>query len=213
MSDAPDAGNEVAALQSDAGFMADWSGENGRSAQIAAVERKSALHEQAYGGEQETIEPIMSEQVAEGLKAEDSVSQEAAAAMIPAQDVSEYHFNWQGQADMELEQLAEINTVAKEAAFAMGANPHYAQQTIEFIDQQLTRTGIVPCGDNPESVVEVLNQRLGQNAAPTIAAAKAACAKLPAHSREWLFKSMDQLDASGFAYIIARLASIQRANS
>jgi hypothetical protein len=208
MNDTPD--GDIAALQSDAGFVADWSGENGRAAQVAAVERKSALHEAAYGGEQETVEPIMSEQVAEGLQAEDSVTQEAAAAMIPAQDMSEYHFNWQGQGDMELGQLADMNTVASEAAFALGANPHYARQTIEFIDQQLSRPDMA--GASADDVIETLNARHGMQAKATVDAARAAVERMPESARQWLFDAMDGLDANSHAWVVNRLASIHRAN-
>ena len=209
---APSPAQELSALSSDAGFQADWDGSNGRPAQIEAVARKSELMKAAHGPADDPA-PTLPDAIQTGLDAPDAVSQAAAEAMIPGLSVDDYKFNWQGQGDMELEQLQDMNTVASEAALALGANPHFAQQTIEFMDQQLARPDIVPVGTNTASVVEILNRRLGADAPATLDAARAAVAKLPERSRDWLFNSMDQLDANGFAWMITRLSSIHKANA
>jgi hypothetical protein len=200
-------------LAADRDWQADFNGDNGRPAQIAAVKLKSDVTRSAYNPEPDTT-PVLPDALSDALKDPNAteITKAAAEAMIPGTDASEYLFRWEGAANMDVEQLKDQTAVAAEACMAIGASPAYAAATIQYIDQQLARSDLVPCGDNPDSVVEVLNQRLGGNADPTIAAAKAVCAQMPERSREWLFSSMDQLDASGFAWMITRLASIHKVN-
>jgi hypothetical protein len=201
-------------LAADREWQADFNGDNGRPAQIAAVKLKSDVTRSAYSTDPDTT-PALPDALSDALNDPNAreVTIAAAEAMIPGTDASDYSFRWEGAANMDVEQLKGQTAVAAEACMAIGAAPEYAATTVQFMDQQLARPDLVPCGDNPDSVVEVLNQRLGMDAAPTVAAAKAACEKLPERSREWLFNSMDQLDASGFAWVVSRLASIHKVNT
>jgi hypothetical protein len=78
------------------------------------------------------------ERVEAALADQSQTSQAAGAAMIPAADPSEFHFTWENAQSLEVEQLQAMNSVAAEAAFAIGANPQYAKSTVAYIDRQLT---------------------------------------------------------------------------
>ena len=201
-------------LAADKAFQADWSGENGRPAQLAAVKLKADTTRAAYNPEPDTA-PVLPDALADAVN--DPNATEATKAMVegmtPGTQASDYTFRFEGASTMDVEQLQDMTSTAQEAALALGASPSFARATVEYMDQQLARPDIVPVGTNTASVVEILNKRLGDTAPATLDAARAAVNKLPERSREWLFNGLDRMDANGFAYMITRLASIERANT
>jgi hypothetical protein len=202
---------EIQSLKTDVEWNRDFMGENGHIAQAAATQRKRSLHMAAYSSP-EVPPKLLPEKVQAGLDSPDNLSKQAAEAMVPAQSVDEYKFNWEGTQDMDVEQLQDQNALAADTCMAIGANPHYAQTTIEYIDNQLSRPDLVPCGNDLEGVQTVLAQRFGANADATLAAAKAACAQMPDDGRQWLFDALSNLDTNGFAWVIGRLASIHNSH-
>jgi hypothetical protein len=201
----------LATLSADKAFQADWSGENGRPAQIAAVALKAQTTRAAFNPEPDTA-PVLPDALAAAV--DDPNATEATRArvegMIPGQSVEDYTFRFEGAADMGTEELQEMTATAQEAALAMGANPAYARATIEFIDTALSRN---PEPATEDQVIDALNTRHGLQAKATVRAASATVAKMPEHSRQWLFDALDSLDANSQAWAINRLASIHRANN
>ncbi len=207
---APSPADNLSALSKDADFMSDWDGSNGRPAQIAAVERKSALTKAAHGQADEPA-PALPDSVQAGLDAPDAVSQAAAAAMVPGQSAEDYKFNWDDSASIELDTLQDMNTTAADAAFAVGASPEYAKATIDGLQTMLKQSSGIEATE--ATLQEALSKHFGSNADATVEAAKATLAKMPERSRDWAIDTAGQLDASGVAWFVGRLASIHKANA
>ena len=207
---APSPAENLATLTSDAGFQADWSGDNGRPAQIEAVARKAELTKAAYGPADEPAQ-VLPEQVQAGLDAPDAVSQAAAEAMTPAADVSEYQFKWQGVAETSLEDIQAQNQLAAETAFAVGANAKYARTTVEHIDQVLSNPDTVPMTE--ATFEDAMNSMFGDQREATIEAARDTLMKMPEDGRDWVLRSIDSLDASTACWFIQRLATVSKANA
>ena len=199
---------ELAALTQDAAFAADFTGENGRAAQVEATARKSALTKAAHGPTDEPA-PVLPERVQEGIYAPDNVSKSAAEAMVPGQSHDDYSFVWGNSADIDLDVLQDMNEVAAEAAFEVGASPAYAKATVAGLETMLTQSsGIDP---TEASLQEALTRHFGGKADATVEAARATLAKMPERSRQWALDAAGQLDASGVAWFVGRLASVHRA--
>jgi len=207
---APSPVQELATLSTDTAFQADFTGENGRAAQIVASERKSALTKIAHGPTDEPA-PVLPERIEDGLTAPDNVSKAAAEAMVPGASVSDYSFNWSDAANTDLDVLQDMNATAAEAAFAVGASPAYAKATINGLQTMLTQSsGIEP---TESSLQDALTRHFGGNADATVTSAKATLARMPERSRQWALDAAGQLDASGVAWLVGRLASVHKANA
>ena len=167
---------ELATLTQDASFATDFTGENGRAAQVEATARKSALTKAAHGPADEPAS-VLPERVQEGIDAPDNVSQAAAEAMVPGQSPEDYSFAWGNSADIDLDVLQDMNTTAAEAAFEVGASPAYAKATIDGLQTMLTQSsGIDP---TEASLQDALARHFGGKADATVNAAKATLARMP----------------------------------
>ena len=207
---APSPDQELSALSRDVGFQADWDGSNGRPAQIAAVERKSALTKAAHGPADEPA-PVLPEAVQAGLDAPDNMSQAAAQAMIPGTSPEDYSFVWEDTANIDLDVLRDMNTTAAEAAFAVGASPEYAKATVVGLNTMLKQSSGITATE--ASLQDALSRHFGSNADATVEGAKATLAKMPERSRNWAIDTAGQLDASGVAWFVGRLARVHNANT
>ncbi len=189
----------------------DFSGLNGRPAQLAAMELKSATTRAAFDPEPDTSQR-RSEQIEDGLAATDAVTKASAEAMVPAQDVSEYNFKWENASSMEFEELQSMDTTAKEAAFAIGANPHFARSTLEAMDRQLSKPEGSYIPTTSDALDDHMRTQFGDQADATLQAAVATMQKMPPEGQKWLQSSLSRLDTSTAAWVVARLASVHRAN-
>ena len=198
-------------LASDKAWQADFNGDNGRPAQLAAVKLKADTTRAAFDPEADRSQRL-SEQMEVGLAAPDAISQASAAAMVPAQDVSEYSFKWENASNMEIEELQAMDTTAKEAAFAIGANPHFARATIEAMDAQLSKPEGSYIPTTSDDLESHLQAQLGDKADATLEAALATMQQMPEAGQKWLQASLSKLDTSTAAWVVQRLASVARAN-
>ena len=206
----PSPAENLATLTSDAGFQADWSGSNGRPAQIAAVARKSELTKAAHGGG-DAAAPVLPERIQEGLDADDGVSRAAAAAMIPGDSPDDYTFQWADAEKTDIETMQEQTTLAAQAAYDIGASPEYARTTVRGLEDMIAKSSGIPPSE--EQLTEALTRQFGANADATVEAARASLAKMSPEAREWAINAAGALDASGAAWFTGRLASVHRANS
>ena len=203
------AASEIASLKTDTAFQADFMGENGRPAQIAASERKSALTKAAHGPADEPA-PELPQQVQDGLKAPDNVSKAAAEAMVPGASPNDYQFNWSEAATTDLNVLQDMNATAAEAAFEVGASPSFAKATVDGLQDMMARS----TGPATEATLEAALQRhFGSNADATVTDAKATLAKMPERARQWVLDATDHLDGDGASWLIGRLASVTKATA
>ena len=63
------------------------------------------------------------------------------------------------------------------------------------------------------SLQEAITRHFGSKADATVEAARATLAKMPERSRQWALDAAAQLDASGVAWFVGRLASVHRATA
>jgi hypothetical protein len=208
-SPAESAATELNSLQGDSDFLDAFNGVHGRSTQIEAASRKSALAKLAYGPAEEEAAPVLPEKVQEGLDSQSEINQAAAESMTPAVSVEEYKFQFQGAQDMSVEQVAEATSLAAETAMSIGASPSYAKATIEFVDAQLARPDMIPMGTDGTDLVAALNQKFG-DADAVLADAKEAIDAMPEHSRVWVVETIEKLDGSTGAWLIGRLATVTK---
>jgi len=201
------AGAELQSLQSDAAWKADWSGANGHTQQRAAVQRKSDLARAAAGVAPDAA-PVLPEKVQAGLKSNDSLVRATAEGMIPAQDPSEYHFNWEGASTMDAEQHTQLDAMARATAFAVGANPAFATSTIQHIDQQLAHSNYVPTGNEAEALHEHMTAQFGDKADATLSAAQAVLDRMPPDGKAWVQGALSNVDATTASWIVQRLARL-----
>jgi hypothetical protein len=201
---------EISGLGRDINFHADWRGDNGRAAQKAAVERKAHLHRQAYGGDDQVAIRQLPTSIEDAMKDPSTASQAAAAAMTPGASPADYSFTWDNSHGIELDMLKDMNSVAAEAAFEVGASPEYAKATVNALQDMITRsTG--PATD--ATLQDALSRHFGNNVDATVAAAKATLAKMPERSRAWALGAAAELDGNGVAWFVGRLASVAKVNS
>ncbi len=198
-------------LAANKAWQSDFNGDNGRPAQLAAVKLKADTTRAAFNPEPNRS-PDLSAQVEAGLEATDNITKASAEAMVPAQDVSEYNFKWEGASNMEFEELQSMDTMAKESAFAVNANPAYARTTIETMDRALARPEGSFIPTTSDDLDDHLQAQLGDQAAATMDAALATMQKMPADGQKWLQNSLSKLDTSTAAWVVGRLASVHRAN-
>jgi hypothetical protein len=199
-------------LAADKAWQADFNGDNGRPAQIAAVKLKADTTRAAFDPEPDTPQNIPT-QVEDGLAAPDAVTQAAAEAMVPAQDASEYTFKWENSGSMEIGELKNMDTTAKESAFAVNANPAYARATLEAMDRQLAKPEGSYTPTTSDALDDHLQAQLGDQANATLQAALATMEKMPPDGQAWLQNSLSKLDTSTAAWVVQRLASVARANN
>ena len=199
-------------LAADNAWQADWSGANGRAAQRAAVKLKSDVTRSAFTSEADTSHAL-SEKIESGLNAPDAVSQAAAEAMTPAQDVSEYRFKWENAASMEIGELKNMDALAKETAFAVKAPPAFARATVEAMDKQLSKPEGSFTPTTADALDSHLHAQLGDKADATLAAALATFELMPPDGQVRLQNGLSRLDTSTAAWVVGRMASIHRANS
>ena len=199
-------------LAADKAWQADWSGANGRAAQRAAVTLKSDVTRAAYSPEADTA-PALSEKIESGLHAPDAVTKAAAEAMTPAQDISEYSFKWENAAGMEIGELQNMDALAKETAFAVKAPPAFARATLEAMDKQLSKPEGSFTPTTADALDSHLQAQLGGKADATLAAALATFELMPPDGQAWLQNSLSRLDTSTAAWVVQRMASLNRANS
>lgn len=205
---------ELAGLSRDPRFHADFSGDNGRPAQLAAMDRKSALTKAAFGPtDAPTNAAPLPEQIKEGLASQSPVERAAAEAMIPGQSPADYSFHWRDAANTPFEVLKQQNALAAEAAFAIGANPDYIRTTVKAVEDMLSRSK----GDTvtPQSLEDVLviRYRSKEAAGSVQAHAQAALNKMPEAARKWTQATLRKMDANDAGWFVGRLASINRANA
>ena len=195
-------------LAADKAWRADFDGANGRPAQLAAAKLKTETTRAAFKPVADT-NPAQPESVE---SAQGAVTQAAAEAMAPGQDPSEYSFKWENSADFEIGELQNMSEVAKQAAFDVGANPHFARATIEAMDRQLSKEGSYT-PTNSDALDDHLHSQLGDKADATLQGALATFEKMPPEAQAWLQNSLSRLDTSTAAWAVQRLAAINRANS
>jgi len=68
------------------------------------------------------------------------ITRSAAEAMVPGQSPDDYSFVWGNSADIDLDVLQDMNEVAAEAAFEVGASPAYAKVTVAGLETMLTQS-------------------------------------------------------------------------
>ena len=198
----------LTALQRSPEFHADWSGNNGRAAQKEAVERKSALLKTLHGAPETYAAPIP-EQLADAMDSSNDIIKETAAGMVPASNPSEYSFKFEGVEAMELQDIAELNELAAETAFSAGASVAYGKSTIEAVDRALAKSdGTPPSVGDLETA---MSRQYGDRLPEIQASARATIARMPERSQKWVTSIMERLPASDGAFLLGRLASINRA--
>ena len=198
-------------LAADKAWHADFNGDNGRPAQIAAAKLKSDVTRVAFKPEANTATSLPGK-IEGGLNAPDAVTKAAVEAMTPGQDPSEYSFKWENSADFEIGELQNMSEVAKQAAFDVGANPHFARATIEAMDRQLSKEGSYT-PTNSDALDDHLHSQLGDKADATLQGALATFQKMSPDAQAWLQNSLSRLDTSTASWVVGRLASVNRANS
>ncbi|MDC0148881.1 hypothetical protein OAI11_00825 [Rhodospirillales bacterium] len=198
----PSPSEAVANLQADKDWSADFSGANGRQAQKVAMDRKTSLLKPA-----EDDAPVP-EHLREAL--EDSSTKPFAEGRIPASDPSEYKFTFNDAESFEHSQ--ELTSIAQETAYAVGANPQFAQATVSHIQERLGR---VPEGAsvdaNPGAFDSAIADRYGDKATDTINNAEAALNAMPPEGKAWVQNTLRALDPETATWFTGCLASTQRA--
>jgi hypothetical protein len=202
---------DIGGLMSNKEFAADFSGANGRPAQVAAMAQKSQLHQQAYSDTTPEQGPPLPEAIQDGLDAQDDMSQAMAEALTPATSVEEFKFNLIGQNEMELTDLANVHATIADAAMSIGANNKFAKQTIEHVDATLARQDITP--SDADGVVDAMNTQFGEQAHATVENAKAALARMEPNAQEMVKDALDGLDNHTAAWLVGRLARTYQANN
>jgi hypothetical protein len=203
-SPAPSPTEALAELTSDKEWSADFSGANGRAAQKLAVERKSAL----LRGDQAEAAPNVPEHLAEAM--ENSETKPHAERYVPAQSPEDYKFDWRDAENVE--HAKEMTALAQETAFAVGANPEFAQATVKHIQERLPRVQPgMSVAENEGSLDEAVARLMGAEAGATIAAATEAVMSMPENGRQWVQQTLRSLDPSSAAWFTARLARTHRA--
>ncbi len=201
---APSPSEAVANLQADKEWTADFSGTNGRQAQLRAVERKTALLRPA-----EDASPAVPEHLKEAL--EDSSTRPHAERYVPAQSPEEYKFTFNDAESFE--HAKEITSLAQETAFAVGANPQFAQATVKHVQERIARVAEGASVDaNPGSLDAAIEARYGSKATETIEAAGEALAAMPEQGRQWVQNTLRTLDPETATWFVGRLASTRRAS-
>ena len=201
---------ELSTLKTDTAFAEAFVGKRGHEAQRDAIERKTALHQAAYG-EPEAAPPALPERIQDALDNQSTVAQAAAQAMTPGQSVDDYSFTWADASTTDLETLQAQNTLAAEAAFDIGASPEYARTTVRTLEDMVARHD----GQEPsmEQLQAALSTLYGGNADATVEAAKASLALMSPEARQWAIDAAGRLDAVGVAWFTGRLASVHKANA
>lgn len=201
---APSPSEAVASLQADKDWSADFSGANGRQAQKAAMDRKTALLKPA-----DDTGPAVPEHLREAM--ENSTTRPFAEGRIPASDPSEYKFEFRDAESFEHSQ--ELTALAQTTAYAVGANPEFAQATVKHIQQRLGRVAEGASVDsNPGSFDAAIASRYGADAQATIDAAEEALAAMPEAGRKWVQATLRGLDPETATWFTGRLASTRRAS-
>jgi hypothetical protein len=199
-------------LAADRTWQADFDGVNGRPAQLAAVKLKSDVARSAFPSEPDTT-PALPEKIESGLRAPDAVSQAAAEAMTPATSVDDFNFIWKDAANMEIGELKNMDTLAKETALAVKANPAFARATLEAMDKQLSKPEGSYTPTTADALDSHLKAQLGDKADATLQAALATFELMPPDGQAWLENSLSRLDTSTASWVVQRMASLNRANS
>ena len=201
---APSPSEAVANLQADASWSSDFSGANGRQAQLRAVERKTALLRPS-----EDVSPAVPEHLKEAL--EDSSTRPHAERYVPAQSPEEYKFTFNDAESFD--HAKEITSLAQETAFAVGANPQFAQATVKHVQERIGRVAEGASVDvNPGSLDAALASRFGDKASETIDLAGEALDAMPEHGRAWVQNTLKALDPETATWFVGRLASTRRAS-
>ena len=199
-------------LAADKAWQADFNGDNGRPAQIAAAKLKSDVTRVAFKPEADTA-PALSEKIESGLNAPDAITTAAAEAMTPGQDPSEYSFKWENSADFEIGELQNMSEVAKQASFDVGANPHFARVTLVAMDRQLSKPEGSYTPTTSDALDSHLRTQLGDQADATLQGALATFQKMSPDAQAWLQSSLSKLDISTAGWVVQRVAAVNRANS
>ena len=173
---------------------------------------KSDVTRAAYSPEADTA-PALSEKIESGLNAPDAVTKAAAEAMTPAQDINAYSFKWENAAGMEIGELQNMDALAKETAFAVKAPPAFARATLEAMDKQLSKPEGSFTPTTADALDSHLHAQLGDKADATLAAALATFELMPPDGQAWLQNGLSRLDTSTAAWVVQRMASLNRANS
>jgi hypothetical protein len=100
---------DIGGLMSDKDFQANYNGDNGRKAQVAAVAQKSALHETAYSDTPAEIAAPLPDAIQDGLDSQDDLSQAMAESLKPAEDIGDYNFVFANQDGLEFEEVAQMH--------------------------------------------------------------------------------------------------------
>ena len=196
-------------LAADKAWQADFNGDNGRPAQIAAAKLKSEVTRFAFNPEAGTA-PALPESVE---SAQGAVTQAAAEAMTPGQDPSEYSFKWENSADFEIGELQNMSEVAKQASFDVGATPHFARVTLVAMDRQLSKPEGSYTPTTSDALDSHLKAQLGDKADATLQGALATFQKMSPDAQAWLQSALSKLDTSTAGWVVQRLAAGNRANS
>jgi hypothetical protein len=191
-------------------WQADFNGDNGRPAQLAAAKLKSETTRAAFKPEADTA-PSLPEKIEGGLDAPDAITRAAAEAMTPAQSPSDFSFQWKDSANIEISELRSMDEVAKQAGFDVGANPHFAQVTLAAMDAQLSKPEGSYTPTTSDALDSHLKAQLGDKADATLQGALATFEKMSPDAQAWLQSSLSKLDTSTASWVVQRLAAVNRA--
>ncbi len=103
--------------------------------------------------------------------------------------------------------------MAREAAFAVGANAEFAQATVKHVAERLGRVAPgMSVAENEGSLDMAVARLAGAEAGATIADATEAVMAMPEAGRKWVQNTLKALDPDTAAWFTARLARTHRAN-
>jgi hypothetical protein len=167
-------------------WRADFSGENGREAQRHAVAHKAQVVQQS------------------------EVWTEPANTSTEGLTPGDYKFQFEGTRTMAPEVYAAMHKEVSEIAHALGADPHAAKATVEYLDQfMLNNPNAEPPAD-AETFKKAINQRFGADNT-VIEDAKRAVLNIPeGPGRQRLLNAFDRLDTNTSLLLIGKLAGLGR---
>ena len=198
-------------LAADKAWQADWSGAHGRAAQRAAVKLKSDVTRSAFTSEPVTASALP-EKIQAGLDHPDPSVRAAAAAMRPGESPADYSFTWADASAIGIDALKNMNEIAADSAFSIGASPGAAKSVVAFIEKQLS-ANTSGAEITPEQLDTALAVKFGGDADAIATLAVEVVAKMPDAGKAWLTSALRGLDPSAAALVVGKLARVGAANA
>ena len=198
-------------LAADKTWQADFNGDNGRPAQLAAVKLKSETTRAAFTSEPDTASTLP-EKIESGLNSPDPTVRAAAEAMKPGESPDDYSFTWADTSAIGIDELKNMTAVASEAAFSIGANPGAAKSVVAFIEKGLS-ANTSGAEITPDQLDTALADKFGGDADAIAEMAVEVIAQMPDAGKTWLTASLKGLDSSSAALVVGKLARVGAANA